>query len=298
MKNIQLSDFFANLAHKPYCSTDLGYGLKIRSKQTAITMPYIQGNQPCMVHYFFFDIDHPQAVFAWFDVNLPMPYWTAQNRKNGHAHICYKLKVPLCTSEFGSNKAIAYASKVQAGLSKKLGADVNYTHLITKNPFHEDWRVEFWSEEAYTLEYLADFVELPKKLTKKQEQSGLGRNCTLFDSARKWAYEAIREHRSSSFDYWYSEVLKRCQSVNNVFSEPLPHSEVKATAKSIAKYCWKNDMYCYQEFIDRQSRKGKIGGKKSKRGNAPTSARSLKPWEKLGISRTWYYAQKKKGLIE
>ena len=41
----------------------------------------------------------------------------------------------------------------------------------------------------------------------------------------------------------------------------MPYSEVKATAKSIATYCWKKDPYCYQEFIDRQSRKGINGAK-------------------------------------
>ncbi|MEX5538665.1 replication initiation protein, partial [Pseudomonas syringae] len=101
MKNIQLSDFFNNLAHKPYCSDELLYGLKIRPKTTAIKMQYIQGNQPCMLHYFFFDLDRPEAVMAWHDENLPIPYWTTQNPKNGHAHICYKLEIPLCTSEFG-----------------------------------------------------------------------------------------------------------------------------------------------------------------------------------------------------
>lgn len=263
MKNIQLNDFFSNLAHKPYCSDELLYGLKIRPKTTAIKMQYIQGNQPCMLHYFFFDIDRSEAVMAWHDENLPQPYWTAQNPKNGHAHICYKLEIPLCTSEFGSQKAIAFASKVQAGLANKLGADVGYSHLITKNPFHQDWRIEFWSERAYTLDYLADFVELPKKLSKKQEVLGLGRNCTLFNTVRKWAYKAIRKHRGSIYDNWYTEVLKRCHEANNAFLEPLPYSEIKATAKSIATYCWKNDAYCYQEFIDRQRRKGQLGGIKS-----------------------------------
>ena len=172
MNNAQLIDFFTNLAHKPYCADDLLYGLKIRPKKTAINMQYIQGNQPCMFHYFFFDIDRSDAVMAWHEENLPMPYWTAQTQKNGHAHLCYKLEIPLCTSEFGSQKAIAYASKVQAGLANKLGADVGYSHLITKNPFHKDWRVTFWTEQAYTLDYLADFVELPKKLSKEQEVLG------------------------------------------------------------------------------------------------------------------------------
>ncbi len=259
MKNIQLQDFFENLAHKPYCADDLLYGLQVRPKKTALNMQYIQGNQPCMVHYFFFDIDRSDAVMAWHDANLPMPYWTAQTPKNGHAHICYKLAIPLCTSDVASQKAIAYASKVQAGLADMLGADVGYSHLITKNPFHKDWRVTFWSTEAYTLDYLADFVELPKKLTKKQETIGLGRNCALFDTVRKWAYKAIREHRGSTYSTWLDRVIKECESVNSAFSERLPYSEIKATAKSIAKYCWKKDAYCYQEFIDRQSRKGKLG---------------------------------------
>ena len=293
MKNKQLADFFENLAHKPYCSDELLYGLQIRPKKTAINMQYIQGNQPCMLHYFFFDIDRSEAVMAWHDENLPMPYWTAQTQKNGHAHICYKLEIPLCTSEFGSQKAIAYASKVQAGLANKLGADVGYSHLITKNPFHKDWRVTFWTEQAYTLDYLADFVELPKKLSKEQEVLGLGRNCIMFDTVRKWAYKAIRAHRGSTFDVWLGEVLKQCKNVNNAFLEPLLYSEVKATAKSIARYCWKKDGYHYQEFIDRQSKKGAIGGKISKRKPVPTSEATTKPWLALGISQSTYYRRKK-----
>ena len=293
MNNVQLTDFFNNLAYKPYCADELLYGLKIRPKKTAINMQYIQGNQPCMLHYFFFDIDRSDAVMAWHDENLPMPYWTAQTQKNGHAHICYKLEIPLCTSEFGSQKAIAYASKIQVGLANKLGADVGYSHLITKNPFHKDWRVTFWTEQAYTLDYLADFVELPKKLNKNQEVLGLGRNCTLFDTVRKWAYKAIRAHRGGTFDVWLGEVLKQCKNVNNAFLEPLLYSEVKATAKSIARYCWKKDGYHYQEFIDRQSKKGAIGGKISKRKPVPTSEATTKPWLALGISQSTYYRRKK-----
>lgn len=288
-----MHDFFNNLAYKPYCADDFLFGVQVRSKKTAIKMQYIQGNQPCMVHYLFFDIDRSDAVMAWYDANLPMPYWTAQTPENGHAHICYKLETPLCTSKFGSQKALVYASKIQAGLAKVLGADVSYSHLITKNPFHENWRVTFWSTEAYTLDYLADFVELPKKLTKKQESIGLGRNCTLFDTARKWAYKAIREYRGSTYNTWLDRVIKECQSVNNVFLEPLPYSEIKTTAKSIAKYCWKNDAYCYQEFIDRQTRKGVIGGTKSKGGGRPSLG---EPWIEMGISRATYFRRKKENF--
>ena len=270
MNVAQLADFFNNLAYKPYCADDLLYGLQIRPKKTAINMQYIQGNQPCMLHYFFFDIDRAEAVMAWYDANLPMPYWTAQTQKNGHAHICYKLEIPLCTSELASQKAISYAAKIQAGLANKLGADVGYSHLITKNPFHPDWRTTFWTERAYTLDYLADFVELPKKLSKKQEVSGLGRNCTLFDTVRKWAYTAVRDylHHHSSLT-WEKAVLTHLEALNGEFQEPLPYSEIKATAKSIANYCWRKFSHAgFSEWQSNNAQRANAKGACSKGGKA------------------------------
>ena len=270
MNVAQLADFFNNLAYKPYCADDLLYGLQIRPKKTAINMQYIQGNQPCMIHYFFFDIDRAEAVMAWHDANLPMPYWTAQTQKNGHAHICYKLEIPLCTSELASQKAISYAAKIQAGLANKLGADVGYSHLITKNPFHPDWRTTFWTERAYTLDYLADFVELPKKLSKKQEVSGLGRNCTLFDTVRKWAYTAVRDylHHHSSLT-WEKAVLTHLEALNGEFQEPLPYSEIKATAKSIANYCWRKFSHAgFSEWQSNNAQRANAKGACSKGGKA------------------------------
>jgi hypothetical protein len=36
----------------------------------------------------------------------------------------------------------------------------------------------------------------------------------------------------------------------------MQYNEVKGIAKSIARWVWKRDGYAYQEFIDRQTRKG------------------------------------------
>jgi hypothetical protein len=116
----------------------------------------------------------------------------------------------------------------------------------------------------------------------------------MFDTVRKWAYKAIRAHRGGIYNTWLDTVTKQCLSVNEAFLEPLPYSEIRATAKSIAQYCWKKDAYCYQEFIDRQTRKGMIGGKNSKGGGRPSLG---EPWKKLGISRATYFSRKKEGLI-
>lgn len=282
------------LPTKPYCTDELGY-VVIRPMAQAIKKRYLQINPPCMVNYLIFDVDNSQAVLSWFDGNLPLPSWTAQNRTNGHAHIVYELLTPICITHLASQKAIKYLASVQAGLTEKLNADVGYTGLITKNPLHEDWRVNFWTEQAYTLDELADYVDLRSysRLTAQQRQSGLGRNCTLFDNVRKWAYNAVRTFRSKSFDEWYMEVLNNAVNANNAFLEPLPLSEVKATAKSIARFCWKNDPYKYNEFVERQKSKGTKGGKVSKRSKSEKSERTMKPWEELGISRRTYYNDKK-----
>lgn len=41
------------------------------------------------------------------------------------------------------------------------------------------------------------------------------------------------------YDRWAAAVLKGAEPFN-AFAEPLPYSEVKATAKSVAKWVWRN----------------------------------------------------------
>ena len=80
MNVAQLADFFNNLAHKPYCADELLYGLQIRpKKRQSICNTYKAISLVCFITSF--DIDRSEAVMAWHDENLPMPYWTAQTRK-------------------------------------------------------------------------------------------------------------------------------------------------------------------------------------------------------------------------
>ena len=125
---------------------------------------------------------------------------------------------------------------------------------------HPQWRTTFWTDRAYTLEYLADFVDLPKRIPKKLEQTGLGRNVTLFEKGRHWAYSAVRDylhHHSSSV--WEQKVLSHLENLNEGFEPPLPYVEVKATAKSIARWVWKR--FSYGDFSEIQAKRGAKGGK-------------------------------------
>ena len=125
----------------------------------------------------------------------------------------------------------------------------------------------------------------------------MGRNVTMFEKGRRWAYTAVRDylHHNSSHD-WERAVKTHLEAINNGFEQPLPYSEVKATAKSIARWVWQR--FSYGDFSEIQAKRGAKGGAKSKRGAKADSERTVKPWESLGIGQATYYRRKKKGLIK
>ncbi|EIT7493707.1 primase alpha helix C-terminal domain-containing protein [Escherichia coli] len=132
----------------------------------------------------------------------------------------------------------------------------------------------------------------------------MGRNCHLFEMTRKWAYRAIRQGWPA-FSQWLDAVIQRVEMYNASLPVPLSPAECRAIGKSIAKYTHRNfTPETFAQYVadthtpEIQATRGRKGGSKSKRGTVATSARTLKPWEKLGISRAWYYQLKKRGLVE
>ncbi|HDS1213547.1 TPA: primase C-terminal domain-containing protein, partial [Shewanella algae] len=135
---------------------------------------------------------------------------------------------------------------------------------------------------------------------------GLGRNCTLFDKTRKWAYRAIRQGWPQ-YDQWLQACFERAKAYNLQFSAPLDENEVMGIAKSIAKWTNKNfSQETFSSYVRKthlssiQSLRGRIGGSKSKGGGRymdDFSERTLEPWVDMGISRSTYYRRKKKSGI-
>ena len=255
------SNFYHKLPAKPYCSWGKG-GKTSYAQKHAIRHPH-PSKSPHLVNYLVFDVDASDAYLHFFDAELPTPTWIAKNRKNGHCHICYELKTPVCKTANAHLKPLRYLASIEYTYAKKLGADLRYSGLLTKNPVDKDWEVTLLNPRPFELDELADYVDLENKPKKSEnEVSGLGRNCSMFDSVRFWAYKAIREHLDGGLDSWYSEVLKVAVKSNGAFLEPLPYSEVKATAKSIAKWVWRNHTSAEFQisFSAKQSKRGRKGG--------------------------------------
>jgi len=198
-------------------------------------------------------------------VGVPTPNLIVENPENGHAHYIYQLATPIYQTNASNDKPIKYANAVYTALRQVLDADINYSGLITKNAVHSSWRTHVLREQPYTLDQLSERLDLTTRQINKEikvdEAVGLGRNCCVFHTVRHWAYVEVRKYRAKTFNQWLEGVIAQCCSVNAQFTVPMQYNEVKGIAKSIARWVWKRDGYAYQEFIDRQTRKGQLGGK-------------------------------------
>lgn len=307
-----LDYFNTHLPYKPYCTDDLHVGLRILPQAQALLKRYIQPNPPHAMSVLAFDLDYQGGAIGWDDYNAPPFNISAMNRKNAHAHGFYCVKTAIRTAPDGSIKALKYAAAIERALCLKLNADPRYGGLICKNPNHADWQVTQWRAEPYTLDELADYVDLSASPAPIIDLNyGLGRNCTIFEKTRQWAYKAIKRGWPD-LPQWFEACFDRALAYNLQFPAPLGENEVKAIARSISK--WTYQRFNASEFSRIQAIRGAKGGRKANNwheagvlggkishgGGRPIVARSieqLKPWEALGISRRMYYYRKQKGIL-
>ena len=187
-------------------------------------------------------MDRPTAHFDWQDLHVPAPTITATNPDNGHAHLFYGLNIPVltCLENPKVHKSpFRYAAAVNVAYTQKLGADRGYSGLISKNPLNDYWNVQTWQNEPYTLDWLADYVNLPRTYLDQRtrlEPIGLGRNCTLFEYVRLWAYREIRLSGYLSNDFFIYYCQQYAKERNAQFEYPLPNNEVNAIGKSVGKW--------------------------------------------------------------
>jgi Replicase family/Primase C terminal 1 (PriCT-1) len=225
-----------SLPAKVLSTDDLRDGVKFRRQEAALGQRYISLNQ-LYVKYISLDIDVAGAAYLWEDKNLPPPTIVAISRDTGRCHYHYELKAPVIYTESGRAGPQRFLEAVDRALTTKLGADPAYVGLLTKNPLHPAWKV-LTHNTLYDLSDFLEWLELPANTTRTTERNILGRNCTLFDELRKWAYARIKS--ASSAESWMMDVQAKALDLNVNYSEPLPAKEVLYTAKSVANWVWKH----------------------------------------------------------
>jgi hypothetical protein len=277
---LEQADLFLDLGRwprKPYCTDDFDAGVKIRSLKQALTHTYISANPPHLRVWSMFDIDRSDAANAWEQAALPPPAWTAVNKLNGHAHSVWGLSAPVLVDGIGARDApMRFLVSIESMMREKLKADTGYAKLLTKNPAHPLWETLRGPRQSYSLQELAEYLPGIEKYrpNKSAEKIGLGRNVTLFDTMRKWAYKAIRKYWGgglSGWNAWMSACNNQALVMNaDLFGmNTLDGREVWHLAKSVAKWTWRN--LSIQGFSEWQSKAGTKGAIKSAKVRASAS---------------------------
>lgn len=275
------------VAHRPLAANVLAEGAYRMGWDKAAGMRYIQLNPPQMQYWLLFDCDHTD-IDRW-RASLPPPSYLAINpehdKRPGRFHLAYQLSAPVCTSGNGREGPVRYLRAVTETMRDALGADPAYAGLMTKNPLHPYWRIVREPVlPSYSLASLVEGLELrwPKKpsysrdlsIQNLSEIAEGGRNRALFDHVRMWAY-------TNSFDS--EELLNKAQECNASFDQPLPASEVLAITRSIEKYLLRrSSKRTSPAFLERQSRRGRIGGRRS--GAVRASANESKRMKAFDLS--------------
>lgn len=96
-----------------------------------------------------------------------------------------------------------------------------------------------------------DLTALPAN-DERRCQSGLGRNCTLFDTLRVWAYKAVTDYWKPNGEPAWAKAVRERAHAYNVFPEPLQPKEVEQIAKSVSGWVWKHfSPAARQDLIER-----------------------------------------------
>lgn len=227
----------------PLASDDLMAGLFRGSRASGMRKRWIEANPQSVSNLLVVDVDHDDATMRllWDRKDL-QPNVVTVNPANGHAHAIWALQEPVTRTEYARRKPLAYAAAITEGLRRSVEGDKGYSGLITKNPLHESWDTLPITDRLWSLEELRDRLEERKALpppswqrSKRRDPVGLGRNCTLFETARHWAYREVRNHWGNPTSLSHA-IETHAHQLNAEFSEPLPRNEVRHLAASITRW--------------------------------------------------------------
>jgi hypothetical protein len=254
----------ATASHRPWCGVYKNAG-RVLPLDRAIDLPYMQLNPPFMAYWLQFDIDRKEAAHAWEEAGLPPPTYVAINRENQHAQYGYALAAPVCTSEAARVKPLLYLAAIEHGYNRKLRADLAFHGPLAKNPLHDRWLL--WQPAGntqYELGELAEYASLPSLADLRRgrvnvDYAALGRNCTLFERLRVWAYGAVRDFwRPEGYDLFRDQAIRVAESLNAQFARPLLLSEIRSLVRSVTKWVWRK--FTPADFRKLQAARGRRKG--------------------------------------
>lgn len=246
------------ISRYPLVSDDLARGSWRERRERGLTRQYLEVSPKALVTAVVVDVDRPDAVLKAFERprDHPTPSWVAVG-PTGHGHVGWWLKAPVVRTDAGRVAPLRHLHRMAEGLRMSLGGDPAYVGLLTRNPLAAGAEVIWGDAREYSLGDLRTPLA-PSQLPRRPDRAnGLGRNVTLFETARREIY-GQHDPEMAEAD-WHRLVVRHCHNVNSQFDDalggPLPFSEVQATASSISRWTRRNFTMSKAEWHREQGRK-------------------------------------------
>jgi hypothetical protein len=267
-------EFARTIPGRPLCAPDaFELGVYPCKREIALGYPYVQFNRQTLFRWLVLDLDYAGAAHAWRAAGLPPPNLVMTNPANGHAHMAWFIAIPVRGPALGEapTKSFRFLASIERAYRRRLNADEAFCMKgQVKNPLHSDWRtlrmfntVRF-ENAAYSLRELAAPLKptemnpaTKRKRPKREHEAGLGRNVTIFDELRDFSYGVALDFKYlDDFDGFLDQLFDHAEKLND-FRPPLPTSELRSIAKSVARWTWCN--FSEKRFSQIQSWRGKRG---------------------------------------
>lgn len=235
-----IADFINSLTTYTRATDSFDFGTQIYKKENALKKKFVSLNR-LYKSFIVIDIDKPNSTYTFEEKNLPVPTIITINPKNGHCHYLYELRTPVIYTENARRRPQSFCEAIDCSLTKALGGDPAYIGRITKNPLHPAWKV-LEHNVKYDLNDFQEYIDI-RSSKEIQLVPGAGRNCTLFDTTRLWAYDQVRSH--NLYFPFMNEVESKTNDLNNKIFENyelvlLGYKEVFHIAKSIGNWTWRH----------------------------------------------------------
>ncbi|WP_327378946.1 replication initiation protein (plasmid) [Streptomyces sp. NBC_01216] len=262
---------------RPYATNRLQEGIRREQRPVAMTRRYVEANPSAMSNLLVVDVDHSDAVLRAVSSvgSHPLPNAVVENPVNGHAHAVWALAEAVTRTEYARRKPLAYAAAVTEGLRRALDGDAAYSGLMTKNPLHTDWSTEWFHGGLHTLGGLEEALSghMPPARWRETKRfrtniTGLGRNCSIFETARTWAYREVRHHFGSPDTSTPPSTPKYIPATPNSPSRCRPWRRVRSPTASTGG-----------------SRRGRGCGRTARRSTRPPSSPSSPPAARRAVRR-------------
>ncbi|MBK4733697.1 replication initiation protein [Noviherbaspirillum pedocola] len=245
-----LDTFIKSLPEKVRCSNNPGdEGTKFRSKEEALQYKYVEHNQSYK-KYLIIDIDIDKSAnnerigpaFRYEEKGMPVPSIITINPEKGTPHYQYELNTPVIFTPNARKEPQQLYEAVTRALIEALQGDRSYDGHLTKNPLCPYWKV-IRHDVSYDLKDFLEYVDIKNSFWKKPiTHDILGRNHTLFNNLRFWAYQEVRKH--ADLENFKLAVEDRAFQINEEFQSypqgQLGTKEVLQIAKSVSRWTWRN----------------------------------------------------------